>query len=233
MESQSNDYRLERWLAVLLSLLFFLPFVARADDIVLANMTYHGEEMPYGDGEEFLALTPACVLVPVKIGVTTVHDDIVDAEGEATGKSVSVPVVDEGTVLMRGAKLVAGKVIPADPDFVELAPRSWQATIALGSAQSSLYYRCDDAECTLVLETGDVSQDLVTIPIVRRGREINTMDVEHTINFAGDLDHDGRLDLVANVPSHWNGFEMTLFLSSAAEPGQLVGRAAELLMTGC
>ena len=94
MESQSNDYRLERWLAVLLSLLFFLPFVARADDLVLANMTYHGEEMPYRDGEEFLALTSACVLVPVKIGVTTVHDDIVDAEGKSTGKSVSVPVLD-------------------------------------------------------------------------------------------------------------------------------------------
>jgi hypothetical protein len=233
MESQSNDYRLERWLAVLLSLLFFLPFVARADDIVLANLSYHGDEMPHRDGEAFLALTPECVLVPVKIGVTTVHDDIIDADGESTGKSVSVPALEEGTVLIRGSRLVAGKVTPADPDFVELAPRSWQATIALGSAQSSLYYRCGDEECTLVVETGDVSQDLVTIPIQRRGREINTMDVEHTINFAGDLDHDGKLDLVANVPSHWNGLEMVLFLSSAARPGQLVGRTAELSMTGC
>ena len=25
---EANDYRLERWLAILLSLLFFLPFVA-------------------------------------------------------------------------------------------------------------------------------------------------------------------------------------------------------------
>jgi hypothetical protein len=26
---ESNDYRLERWLAIILSLLFFLPFVVR------------------------------------------------------------------------------------------------------------------------------------------------------------------------------------------------------------
>jgi hypothetical protein len=32
MESKRNDYRLERWIAVILSLLFFLPFVARADE---------------------------------------------------------------------------------------------------------------------------------------------------------------------------------------------------------
>lgn len=31
---EANDYRLERWLAILLSLLFFLPFVARADVFV-------------------------------------------------------------------------------------------------------------------------------------------------------------------------------------------------------
>jgi hypothetical protein len=28
MVMESNDYRLERWLAMLLSLLFFLPFIA-------------------------------------------------------------------------------------------------------------------------------------------------------------------------------------------------------------
>lgn len=32
METKRNDYRLERWIAVFLSLLFLLPFVARADE---------------------------------------------------------------------------------------------------------------------------------------------------------------------------------------------------------
>ena len=29
METETTDYRLERWIALILTLLFFLPFVAR------------------------------------------------------------------------------------------------------------------------------------------------------------------------------------------------------------
>ena len=32
MESKINDYRLERWIAVILALMFFLPFVASAEE---------------------------------------------------------------------------------------------------------------------------------------------------------------------------------------------------------
>ena len=32
MENQVNDYRLERWIAVILALLFLLPFVAQAEE---------------------------------------------------------------------------------------------------------------------------------------------------------------------------------------------------------
>lgn len=36
MESEIRNYRLERWIAAILALLFFLPFVARADDAPIA-----------------------------------------------------------------------------------------------------------------------------------------------------------------------------------------------------
>ena len=36
MEIQPTDYRLERWIALFLTLLFFLPFVAKADESPLA-----------------------------------------------------------------------------------------------------------------------------------------------------------------------------------------------------
>lgn len=36
MESEIKTYRLERWLAAILALLFFLPFVARAEESPLA-----------------------------------------------------------------------------------------------------------------------------------------------------------------------------------------------------
>jgi hypothetical protein len=229
---ETNDYRLERWLAVLLSLLFFLPFVARADDIAFANASYHGDEMPYADGEEFLALTPECVLVPVKIQVRREHDPIVDNDGEETGRHVALPGFDDYTFLLRGRNLHPGKVTPADPDFVELEVGVTKAEIQLGRSTSHLSYRCGERECTLVLETKGVSQDLLTLEIGRSGTRILT-EVTHGINFAGDLDHDGRLDLIMNASTHYNESRPTLFLSSAAKEGQLVGLAAELSMTGC
>lgn len=224
---ESNDYRLERWLAVILSLLFFLPFVAKADDILFANASYHGEEMPYRNGEEFLALTGECVLVPARIQVHREHDPIVDNEGEITGRHVALPGFEEYTFLVRGKRLHPGKVTAASPDYVELQPGTAKSAIRLATSTSHVYYRCNAAECALVLETNGVTQDLVTIE-----KEMLT-EVGHVVNFAGDLDRDGRLDLIVNASTHWNETRPALFLSTSAKEGQLVARVAELPMTGC
>lgn len=232
LRMETHDYRLERWLAVLLSLLFFLPFVAKADDVLLANLSYHGDEMPYRNGEEFLALTGDGVLAPVRIQVRKERDEIVDNEGEVTGKHVAVPGFEEYTLLVRGRNLHPGKITFADPDYVELTVGVTKASITLGSTTSHVYYRCDDTSCTFVLETDGVSQDLITVEAERRGKEIFT-EISHMINVAGDFDHDGKLDLVMNAATHWNESRPTLFLSTSAKPGKLVGKVAEIVMTGC
>ena len=51
--------------------------------------------------------------------------------------------------------------------------------------------------------------------------------------WAGDLDGDGRLDLVLDESDHYNVTETTLYLSSTAAPGALVGRAGRHRTTGC
>jgi hypothetical protein len=228
---ESHDYRLERWLAVLLSLLFFLPFVARADDIALSNYTYHPEELPYRDGAAFLALTERGVLVPVTIAVT-VAEDIGDEAGKPTARRVAVAGMDD-VFLLRSPRLQPGKVVPADPGFSDLMPAQWNASFTLHASTYELSYRCDGAQCTLLLAGGGVSQDLMSFPIERVGTKIGTLGVQHFVNFAGDLDRDGKLDLIANVPTHWNEARPTLFLSTAAGAGQLVGKAAEISMSGC
>jgi hypothetical protein len=219
---ESNDYRLERWLAILLSLLFFLPFVARADDVAWTG-SFHGEEMPYATGERFLALTEGGVLVPVTIDVEIEEDPIVDNPGERTGKRVSVAGFEE-LFLVRGRNLHPGKVTPARPDFAELLIPVSKPVFVLGPREYQLSYRCLGEECTLVLASGELSQDLETVA---------GDDVAHHVSFAGDLDHDGRLDLIVDLSRHYNESRPTLWLSSAAKEGQLVAMTAELPTTGC
>ncbi|HVE72550.1 MAG TPA: hypothetical protein VNI54_14390 [Thermoanaerobaculia bacterium] len=226
---ESNNYRLERWLAFLLSLLFLLPFVAKADDIAFANASYHGDEMPYRNGEQFLAFTPECVLVPVKIQVKREHDEIVDNDGEITGKHVALPGFEDYTFILRGKNLHPGKVTTAKPDYVELQPNFEKVAITLGSTSSHIYYRCRKTSCALLLETNGVTQELVSV----EANQEMLLELAHTVNFAGDLDHDGRLDLIVNASRHWNETRPTLFLSTAAKEGQLVGETASLSMTGC
>jgi hypothetical protein len=185
--------------------------------------------MPHRSGQEFLALTPECDLVPVKIQVRREHDPIVDNDGEATGKYVALPGFEDYTVLVRGKHLRPGKVAKATPDFVEQIPIAEKAVITLDGTSSTIAYRCRQRSCALVLQAEGVVQELLTVEADHAG----LLELAHTINFAGDLDHDGRLDLIMNASRHYNETRPTLFLSTAAKPGQLVGKAAELSMTGC
>ena len=238
---QRTDYRLERWIAAILFLLFFLPFVANADEILYTDR-FHGDEVTARSGESFLALVcgkEQCVLQPVKIQVNAEYDPIVDAEGESTGKRVTALGVED-VYLLKSKRLHPGVVTQAVPPSTELLPVSKPQAIALGSSKYVLQYRCASTpdpegfvDCRLVMESGGTTQVLAEFPAISHDGKINALDVEQSVNFAGDLDHDGKLDLIANVSGHWNEWRAALFLSSAAKDGELVARVAELVAVGC
>jgi len=58
-------------------------------------------------------------------------------------------------------------------------------------------------------------------------------DKHPVILWAGDLDGDGKLDLLMDTATHYNLIESTLFLSSAAMSGNLVGQVASFKRGGC
>jgi hypothetical protein len=58
-------------------------------------------------------------------------------------------------------------------------------------------------------------------------------DARPFLLWAGDLDRDGRLDLVIDMQTHYNSSEPTLFLSSAADSATLVKRVASFRTIGC
>ena len=240
--SEERSYRLERWIAAILFLLFLLPFVADADEVLFTDL-FHGDEVTAKSGEHFLALVcdarDQCVLQPVKIDVSVEFDPIVDAENERTGKRVRAHGIDTA-YLLRSKRLAPGPVTSARPSATDLLPISKPQTITLGSSKYVLHYRCASApdpegfvDCALVLESNGVTQALATFPAFDQGGGINALDAEQYVVFAGDLDHDGKLDLLANISGHWNEWHPALFLSSAAKDDELVGRVAEMVATGC
>ena len=53
------------------------------------------------------------------------------------------------------------------------------------------------------------------------------------IIWAGDLDRDGKLDLLLNLTTHYNTTRLVLFLSSQAKSENLMEVVGELTTTGC
>ena len=222
MEESTTNYRLERWIAVILGLLFFLPFVARADEILYTG-AFHEDDVRPVSGERFFALAGGR-LEPVAIRVRPMHDSLVVEAG--TFKDV---------YLLRSDRLQPGRVIAASPSFTDL-PVDAPLTINLGATQSTLHYHCGttaDADgfvdCSLVLATNGVTQTLGTVSTFFEARN----DLQVYFAFAGDLDHDGKLDLLIDVSANVHEWHPALFLSSAANEGELVAKVAELVTSGC
>jgi hypothetical protein len=72
----------------------------------------------------------------------------------------------------------------------------------------------------VVLTDGSVTQELYT-------PDPNDCGEAHfAVHWAGDLDRDGRLDLVATFSPKYSRHPRQLFLSSAAQPGNLVAEVA-------
>ena len=60
-------------------------------------------------------------------------------------------------------------------------------------------------------------------------RRTNLDKVDFTLMFAGDIDGDGKLDLLFNLSGEFGEVYVALYLSSCALPGQLVRKVAEVV----
>ena len=99
--------------------------------------------------------------------------------------------------------------------------------IALGKRRYTVgleHLRQDDADVRVVLHEGTVRQVLYSTD--------GFVDDPHfDVEWAGDLDRDGRLDLVVNLSSKYSVHPHRLLLSTKANKSELVGEAA-VFVTG-
>lgn len=211
---------------------------------------FHGDEALARDGERWLALRTdarGARLIETTVRVRAVEDALLDAPGERSGREVGSPLGEAGIVTyLRGAGLSAGPVESATvtPEPAGAAPVPAR-TIALHAQRYRLDLRCEAApaqvinaqpqhRCRLVLGDGVREQVLLDAIAWRESASAALVtDASAEVRFAGDLDRDGRLDLIVDLTDHYNVSRPTLLLSSQARAGELVGVAARFESVGC
>ncbi|GAB1596813.1 hypothetical protein [Lysobacter claricitrinus] len=201
--------------------------------------TFHDGESAARDGEAWLALQvtrPRSALVATTARVRRVHDEVADAAGDATAHEVSTRVAD-ASFLLRGPRLYAGPVATAWTGVAPLPLSITPLALKLRGATYRLRLDCTargDA-CNVVLDGGAHAQVLLRLPAGRYndGSLMLGDDAAPALLFAGDLDHDGHLDLILDSTDHYNVSQPTLYLSSGTDAGALVRQVALHRSTGC
>lgn len=166
-----------------------------------------------------------------------VHDEIADAPGKgktATRISIQPTPSEAPLVLLRGLPQLANKPVQTCFDRRETGNLLEQNPILLTCEAQAYSVRVSnprkDAEpgaaSELILSHGGKSQVLYRWPE-------GLYDQNAELIWAGDLDGDGKLDLLINHSASSNVGGLSLYLSTWAAPGQKVGRVATFKTVGC
>ena len=211
---------------------------------------FHGDEPVARDGERWLALRTdgtLAALEPATLTIAQVEDPVLDEPGQRTGRSVDAREGSEGVVaFLRGGRLAPGPVEVADIEALnDDARHPIDEAIVFQGLRHRLRSTCrprgtktggqQQFDCAITLEAKGRTQTLVRM----QGYAENDArvwlgdDASPTLLFAGDLDGDGRLDLIFDITDHYNLSRPTLFLSSPAAAGELLREVARFESVGC
>lgn len=223
---------------------------AASDPQILLPGTYHAGEVVVENGSTWLAIVPrlggGLRIEEATVAVESVHDPIIDNEGETTGLRVSAPsCMRTPLFLVRGADRIQTGFF--DTSFAASHPLGINEPFPItvfSRRHYALVIECDPAaqvsadgfvECPLVLHHELSRQELTTFTVWAPPDEDPTFAGEAVpqLLWAGDIDRDGKLDLLLDLTNHSNVSEPTLFLSSDAGEEDLVAAFASLHLTGC
>lgn len=171
-----------------------------------------------------------------QVAVQNVKDPLLDGEDQKSGTEVKVRD-GEPLFLIRGVESLARKKVktarfnPLGPMLADQTP----IQLSCQDCKGSLSLRIIDVKrgegdagrsSRLVLEGEGISQILYEWP--------DGFDDQHCeLIWSGDLNGDGRIDLLMNLSDHYNVNEMTLLLSLKRPRETLVEKVAVFRTTGC
>ncbi len=232
----------------LLSLLLVVtPVSAGAQNNLLLPGDYHAEEVSAKTGQRWLALFSkpgGAVLSERTLKVAAVKDFV---SPDRMGKRVSSNGNEAPLFLVRGiAGLSAGPIQGSNiRKSQQLTPNgttkivfggrdhpleimTWKSKSSLSKATSGDGDYFDSQEISL--SNGKTRQVLNRVSGVNLPTDSSYGPV---LLWAGDLDRDGKLDLLINTSYYDNESMWTLFLSNGAAAGQLVRKVATFTTIGC
>lgn len=210
---------------------FLMSFVSENSNsaYILLPGTYHDGEVPF-------SLKPVLwyglylenrqyVIRPCSVNFTRVHDLVTDMEEEQTGFRVTASDAENLVVLLDTSLIsTSRKIIAPEAEFpVRIDPDD---TLELSMPEASGYIiTAHDGSSWLEFE--EVQQKLTEVYAPGSDEHLELI-------WAGDLDGDGKIDLLMNDILHYNTWiNYRLFLSTAAAKGELVGEVAQLIAVGC
>jgi hypothetical protein len=244
--------RIKKNLAVLALVCWGGLAVSEESVQILQVGLWHGEEVSVQGSSDWWGIFPegdGFTLESAPITITPERDEIAgDGPDQKSGRRVSIPQEAEPLFLVKGLKnpvpgtlrcLMEAPPYPylqpgetrylrmrdeKNPDPLRLSAigeaKDWPelpGRVAVFNYQFKLYRGYDQIV---------VAQALPPVRIVSE-------DSPPRLIWAGDLDRDGKIDLLMDLTHDYNLTHLALFLSSAAKEGAFVGLVAEWKTVGC
>ena len=217
---------------------------------LLMTGTYHAGEVVVAPGSTWLAVVPQLnhgfVVEEAEVVVEAVTDPLVGEEGEASGLRVTAPSCFRTPLfLVRGVDSIQTGFFDTSIEYPTRLEINAPTPITVFSRRHyALVVECDPEapttvddfmECPLLLVHELSRQVLATFTVYAppEGPFQFASEAAPTVLWAGDIDRDGKLDLLLDLTYHSNVSAPTLFLSSGADKGTLVAEIASFVTTGC
>ena len=213
-----------------------LPEVSANSTVkILTTSQFYGDEVwPEAVNQSWIGLFKSdstSYLKEIEPKFERIKDVIFDEEDELSGWKVTTDIEDKCILLITGLDLTEGVIPTIDINNARPLPSD---TISLDMGNSSTKIVIDGinhngflANYKMKLFRSETNEEQIIVA------KRNFDDQMINILWAGDIDGDGKVDLIIDTARHYNVKAPTLFLSSQAKGKKIVECVAILRTLGC